>query len=346
MRELIVELIDGSGEFRVVATAGTGYEAIRLVHDLDPDIVTLDLEMPELGGLDTLSYIINETPRPVIILSSHGPAGAEPTFRALDYGAVDFVLKPAGDERREIESLQSRLLSALRAAAVAQLGNLGARAPASLERKARRIRSLTRPQASPASATCAVAIGASTGGPRALLDLIPQLPAGLPAAVLVVQHMPPRFTRSLADRLALSCPLPVQEVEGGEPVQPGRVYIARAGFHLGMRRTRNTLELTLDDGTEPLWGVRPAVDMLFTAVARHFGPRSIGVVLTGMGRDGAQGLRAIREVGGWTMTQDQGTSVVFGMPRAAAPYAREVLPLQEIGTALVQRVEAIAQARP
>ena len=115
---------------------------------------------------------------------------------------------------------------------------------------------------------------------------------------------------------------------------------------MGMRRVRNGLELTLDDRTDPLWGVRPAVDMLFTAVARHFGPRSIGVVLTGMGRDGAQGLRAIREVGGWTVTQDQATSVVFGMPRAAAPYAQEVLPLEGIGSAIVRRVEATVQARP
>jgi two-component system, chemotaxis family, protein-glutamate methylesterase/glutaminase len=346
MRELIVELIEGSGEFRVVATARTGYEAIRMVHDLDPDIVTMDLEMPELGGLEALGYIVSESPRPVIILSAHEPKGADDsTFRALDYGAVDFVLKPAGDERREIESLQFRLLNALRAAAVAQLGNLGLRVNASTQAKARRIRSLAPPlQRSTEAATCAVAIAASTGGPRALLDLVPHLPGELNAAIFIVQHMPPRFTRSLAERIALSTPLAVQEAEAGVRVRPGHMYVARAGHHLSLRRTSPGIELTFDN-SEPLWGVRPAADVLFGAVARHFGPRSVGVVLTGMGRDGATGLRAIREVGGWTIAQNRETCVVYGMPRAAAPYARQILPLSDIPAAIASRVEAILQVQ-
>ena len=341
MRELVVELIDGSGEFRVVATARTGYEAIRLVHDLDPDIVTLDLEMPELGGLDTLGYIVSEAPRPVIILSAHSAAAAEPTLRALDYGAVDFVLKPAGDERREIESLQGRLLAALRAAAVAQVANLGARQPSGLAR-ARRPRA--RPARPETAASCVVAIAASTGGPRALLDVVPQLPDSLAAAVLIVQHMPPRFTRSFASRLAQGSALPVQEAQGGEPVLPGHVYVAKAGSHMALRRTHAGAEIVLQDA-EPLWGVRPAADVLLTSVASHFGPRSIGVVLTGMGRDGAHGLRAVREVGGWTIAQDQESCVVYGMPRAAAPYAREVLPLGGIAQAIVRRADALKAAQ-
>lgn len=336
MRELVTELIDASGEFRVIAGARTGYEAIRLVHELDPDIVTLDLEMPDLGGLDTLGYIMSESPRAVVIISAHGGGDAETTLRALDYGAVDFVLKPAGDERREIEALEQRLLGALRAAAVARLDNLSLRMPVRTRSRAARVRRRPAP-----AVFSAVAIAASTGGPRTLLELLRALPAELPAAVLVVQHMPAGFTTSFAARLGHSCALPVHEASEGCAIRSGNVYIAPGGSHMLVRRSEDglTAKLTRDD---PVWGVRPAADVLFAAVASHFGPRSVGVVLTGMGRDGASGLRAVREVGGWGVAQDQETSVIFGMPRAAAPYANEVLPLSGIATAITERVQALA----
>jgi two-component system chemotaxis response regulator CheB len=345
MRALIVETIERAGErsgrFRVVAEAATGYEAIRLLHETDPDLLTLDLEMPDLGGLDTLGYIMSEAPRPVVILSAHGGAGAEAAMRALDYGAVDFVPKPVSDGDAALAAWQERLIEALEAAAEARLANLELRLP---ERIARRMAERSAPER--ARASLAVAIAASTGGPRALADLIAQLPPTLPAVFFVVQHMPPGFTRSLAARLDGMGGLPVEEAEGGTVVRPGRVYLAPGGLHLLVRRAGGAPTITLEE-SEPVWGVRPAADPLFASVASHFGPRSLGVVLTGMGRDGAEGLRAIREVGGATLAQDESTAVVFGMPRAAAPYAQRVLPLPEIAPAVTAWIsEHARRARP
>ncbi|HEX7120160.1 MAG TPA: chemotaxis-specific protein-glutamate methyltransferase CheB [Longimicrobiales bacterium] len=337
VRARIVELIRDSGEFRVVGEAATGYEAIRRVHELDPDVVTLDLEMPDLGGLDTLGYIMSEVPRPVIILSAHA-GDAEATMQALDFGAVDFVPKPDGTHVDAAELLQVRLLQALRAATLARLSNLPLRLP---DRRPRRRRAAGRPKATGAPAA-AVAIAASSGGPRALAELIPRLPAGLPAAVLVVQHMPPGFTRSLAARIDAASALPVSEAQAGEPIRSGRVYLAPGGFHMRVRRADEDFVLGLDDD-RPVWGVRPAADPLFRSVASHFGPHSVGVVLTGMGRDGAEGLRVIRDVGGATLAQDAESAVIYGMPRAAAPYAGEILPLDRMADAIAERAAALAR---
>ncbi len=335
IRSIIVRLIEEGGEFHVVAEARTGFEAIHKVHEVDPDLVTLDLEMPDLGGHDTLGYIMSEAPRPVVILSAHGAAGAEPALRALDLGAVEVVPKPDSTGGAELQWLAARLHEALRAGLQASLENL----PVRLRDRAAR-RAWRRPLRAGA-APCAIVIAASTGGPRALDEVIPAFPESLGAAVLVVQHMPARFTRFLAERLDLVSRLPVREAAGGEPVLSGHVYIAPGGFHLAVRRTEEGIVTALDE-RPPLWGVRPAADVLFVAAASHFGPRTLGAVLTGMGRDGADGLRAVRQVGGWTIAQDQESSVIFGMPRAAAPFAREVLPLSRIAAALTERSAAIA----
>lgn len=342
MRSLIVELVESSPDFRVVAEAGTGYEAIRLVHELDPDLVTLDLEMPDLGGLDTLGYIMSEAPRPVVILSARGDSGAEEAIRALEYGAVDFVPKPAASEPRGLEGMRERLQRALQAATVAQMTNLPLRLP---DRIARRVaaREAARGGASRKRATTAVAIAASTGGPRAVADLVAQLPATLAAAVLIVQHMPPGFTRSFAERLDGLGPLRVREAEPDTVIRAGQIFVAPGGHHMVVRRGEAGPVLALDERSAPVWGVRPAADPLFTSVASHFGPRSVGVVLTGMGRDGAEGLRAIQAVGGATLAQDAETAVIFGMPRAAAPYAGQVLPLERMAEAIAGHASAIAR---
>lgn len=334
LRAILKDIIDGSDELHVVGEAATGYEAIRLVHQLDPDLVTLDLEMPDLDGLDALGYIMSEAPRPVVVVSAHVEKGAEPALRALDYGAVEVVVKPATIDR---EDLGARLLNALRAARVARLTNLRFRP---LEEGAGR---LPIPDVHGRPATHAVGIAASTGGPRALAELVPALPAELPAAVLVVQHMPPVFTRSLAARLDGAGPLRIAEAEDGEPLVRGRVYMAPGGRHLVVERDAFGVVARLVD-RPTRWGVRPSADLLFTSLAAHFGPRSLGVVLTGMGRDGAEGLRAIREVGGWTIAQDEATSVIWGMPRVAGRWAHEVLPLPGIAGAVAQKI--IEHARP
>jgi two-component system chemotaxis response regulator CheB len=333
-REMVADFLEGTGEFTVVGQARTGFEAIRLVHQLDPDLVTLDLEMPELGGLDTLGYIMSEVPRPVVILSAHGGAGAPHTLRALEYGAVDFVLKPAEPGPDAVAKLRSRLLEAMHAARVARVSNLPLRIPELTST----IAPVARPSdVGPDTHPTAVVIASSTGGPRALVDVVPRLPRGLNAAVLVVQHMPPNFTAFLAERLAEMSVLQVSEARAGEPIRADRVYVAPGGFHMVVARSADGIAIDLRKDAA-LHGVRPAADRTFMSVASHFGPRSVGVVLTGMGRDGAAGLRMIREVGGWTAAQDEATSVIYGMPRMAAPHADRILPLGDVAGAIVERL--------
>jgi two-component system, chemotaxis family, protein-glutamate methylesterase/glutaminase len=337
MRGLLVEIIDGSMDFRVIGEARTGYETIRLLHELNPDVVTLDLQMPDLGGLETLGYIMSEAPRPVIVVSSHVKDMTEPALQSLEYGALDIVAKPAGDEARDVDILADRLMDALRAATAATVGNL-------------RMRPRVNRPAAPASlgsqegARCAIAIAASTGGPRALTEIVPKLPPGLPTAMLVVQHMPATFTKAFSDRLAKLSAVPVKEAEEGDLVRAGCVYIAPGGRHMSLRRAAEGVVITLHDA-DPLWGVRPAADYLFNAVAEHFGPASGGVVLTGMGRDGADGLRAIREVGGWTAVQDSQSSVIYGMPKAAAQYADEEIAVENVAAVLAAHSALVAKRR-
>lgn len=326
MRDLLREIIEDTDDFRVIGEARTGLEAIRLLHQLNPDIITLDIEMPDLNGLETLGYIMSEAPRPVVIISSHTGAITSTAIRAYDIGALEIVPKPAGDERRELEILRQRVLESLTAANSAELRNL---APAAkIAGRAGR-----RTEARHPDARCAIAIAASTGGPRALSAIVPRLPADFPCAVLVVQHMPPTFTEPFAERLDELAELPVHEAVDGEPVLAGVIYVAQGGRHLGLRRQGDAIVVSLSD-SDPVWGLRPAADVLFRDVARHFGPCSGGLVLTGMGRDGADGLRHIQEVGGWTAVQDEQSAVIYGMPRAASPYAAAQLALGEIADAL------------
>lgn len=335
MRRLVSDILMNSGEFRVAGTARNGFDALRQIHALDPDIVTLDVEMPELDGLQTLGYIMSETPRPVVMLSGADTRqGQDVTLRALELGAVDFVHKPSGPISLDLAIVAGQLLAALRAATQVNLGG---------------VRMLARPEVGSAAiiapeppsvvlpATFAVAIATSTGGPRALAEVIPALPAALAAAVLVVQHMPAGFTRSLAQRLNATSALPVREASHGDRLVHGHVYLAPGGRHMRVEEVRGVPRVALDD-SPPVWGVRPAADPLFRSVAQHFGAACGGVVLTGMGRDGAEGLRAIGEAGGWKVVQDRSTATVYGMPQAAlhTAGADRVVPLGAVASNVVE----------
>ena len=341
MRRVISRLIDDSGEFRVVGTARNGVEALTQIHALDPQIVTLDVEMPELDGLQTLGYIMSETPRAVVMLSAATTQGdVDLTLRCLELGAVDFVRKPSGPISLDLDRVASTLLGALRAAGQVNLGGVQLLARPTFVETAP-------PAGRPSSATIAVAIAASTGGPRALAEVIPGLPAELGAAVLVVPHMPAGFTRSLAARLHSMSRLPVAEGVDGEPVVANRVYLAPGGLHMRVAPSADGVRCIALDATAPVWGVRPSADPLFLAVARHFGPAAVGVVLTGMGRDGADGLSAIRAAGGAGIVQDRATSTIYGMPLAALQRAgaERVLPLGEVAAAVAEVVGLRREAR-
>ncbi|HYR07652.1 MAG TPA: chemotaxis response regulator protein-glutamate methylesterase [Longimicrobium sp.] len=371
MRRVISDILSSTDEFRVVGTARDGNDALRKVHQLEPDLVTMDVEMPGLDGLSALGYIMSETPRPVVMLSAYTTEGGDATMRALDYGAVDFVAKPSGTISLNLDTVADRLLQALRAASTANLAVLPVRVrrpsappPVSVDGESaasvdaapaesvlapprRRKRALAPPEP-PArvahtgrSAETAVVIAASTGGPRALTELVPRLRVPLGAAVLIVQHMPPRFTRSFAERLDGMSGLRVVEAAEGDVVRPDHVYLAPGDWHMRVVREGGEVRITLDQ--EPtIWGVRPAADPLFRSVAEAFGARVVGVVLTGMGKDGAEGLRDIVESGGYGIAQDKASSVIYGMPAAAAKIADTVLPLDEIHGGIEREIDARA----
>jgi two-component system chemotaxis response regulator CheB len=336
VRRVLVELLESSGEFRVAGEAEDGLDAIRKIHQLNPDLVTLDIQMPGLDGLQVLGYVMSETPRPVIILTAAGDRHNDDlTLRALELGAVDFVRKPAPDDGLQASDLRERMLGALRAALRVNLA-------AATSVLARPVGARQRASAPARAATRVVAIAASTGGPRALAELIPALPPELGAAVLVAQHMPRGFTGSLADRLDRRSALPVREAVDGERLMENRVYIAPGGRHLAVSLgTDGVARLDVRDDA-PRHGVSPSADILFGAIATAFGASAVGVVLTGMGRDGSDGLRAMRHAGAFAIVQDEDTSTVFGMPKTALSVAGAdaVAPLHEMARAIAAAVAA------
>jgi len=316
MRRLIAEMVESTGEYRVVGTAADGMEAIEQVRFLNPDIVTLDIEMPRLDGLQALDLIMRDMARPVVMLSAAGSErGNEMTLRALERGAVEFVRKPSGPISIDLLSVRQELLAALNAARAVNMAGVRTPPHAGVP-----VGSETVPKKSAGAASLVVAVAASTGGPRALGEIVPHLPDDLGAAVLIVQHMPREFTRTLSHRLDLMSPLPVAEAADGEPLMENHVYVAPGGYHMTVGGEARSSTIRLDNSAT-MWGVRPAADPLFISVAETFGSAAIGVILTGMGRDGAEGLRRIREAGGIAVVQDRDSSIIYGMPQAALAIA-------------------------
>lgn len=310
VRQALTRMLNAAPGIEVVGTAVDGADGLEKVLQLRPDVVTLDVKMPRLGGLEALQRIMARCPTPVLLLSSVTSEGADVTLRGLDLGAMDFIDKSSVQGHMNLLSLAEELVTKVRLLATVPRNRLrpfpvlpvAAPVPAS------------RPAVAPAEV---VVIGTSTGGPPALQQIIPRLPPALAATILVVQHMPAGFTRSLAERLDLRSPLPVREAEDGEPLVPGLVLIAPAGRHMKVRRRgAQPARVVLDD--EPRGTLhRPSVDVLMAAVARAYGPRTLGIVLTGMGSDGVEGLRSIREAGGRTLAESEETCVIYGMPKAA-----------------------------
>ena len=326
MRKLIPKILERADSIEVVGTAMDGEIALRKIEELAPQVITLDLEMPGLNGIDTLKAIMRRWHLPVVVVSSHSTAGAAITLKALALGAVDFVAKPR-DVSARMPEIADQLIAKILAAAQSRIGSvqfLPDAAPADRSRKQ-----------DPAAPTRIIAIGVSTGGPNALQYVFSQLPAEFSGSILAVQHMPDGFTELFARRLDESCPMRVKEAQSGDLLLAGRVLICPGNRHMKVKRLPlgNVAVLTED---APVNGHRPSVDVLFHSVAEEFGPQSVGVLMTGMGEDGASGLGAIRAAGGLTIAQNQETCVVFGMPRAAIErgFAMRVVSLQDLPNAL------------
>lgn len=335
MRKLVSKiLVDGGIE--VLHAARDGEEALSWLRKVGmdgPNVITLDVEMPRMNGVEFLKTVMRERPTPVVMLSSLTEAGADVTMQCLALGAVDCLQKPSGSISVDLEKLEAQIVAKVRAASTARVqcwSPTPIRRPPVDGQRSPALRSMG------ARDFPIIVIASSTGGPAALGRVIPLLPSSLGAAIVMVQHLPVGFTRSLATRLDAISGIALREAVEGDRLQPGVALVAPAGKHLAFDEAgRVTLN---SDPT--LWGVRPAADIMMGAAAKQFGARVLGVVLTGMGRDGALGAKAIRREGGYCIAQDETTCAIYGMPRAAfeAGGIDRALPLDEIAPFLVKRV--------
>jgi two-component system chemotaxis response regulator CheB len=323
MRKLIPLILERDPDIEVVGTAMDGNFALRKIAELHPDVVTLDLEMPRMDGLETLRMIMRSAPLPVIVFSTHSREGAYSTFKALALGAIDFVPKPQDAAGGHLETVATQLVEKIKVAKRAGAPKSGPKPQPELPPPAKqRGRAALAPKR-------IIAIGISTGGPNALQYLLSQFPADFPSTFVVVQHMPEGFTEMFSRRLDECCALDVQEAKSGDLLLAGRVLICPGNRHMMVRRMPRGEMVVLSDGP-PLNGHRPSVDVLFHSVAQEFAQKAVGILMTGMGEDGAEGLGAIRSAGGVTVAQSEDTCVVPGMPRAAITrgYASKIIPLE------------------
>ena len=345
VRRIATDILSSDPEITVVATAAMAEFALQKLEREKPDVITLDMEMPGMGGREAIRRIMAVRPTPIIVLSAHAQRGAELTLQALDLGAVDFVEKPSSSLSGGISAISIELVEKVKNAARIIFRELPAssRAPAQA------------PAAPPPAALPAegegggydlVAIGTSTGGPVALKTVLTMLPRELPVGIVVVQHMPPVFTKAFADRLNSCCQVSVKEAENGDLITPGQVLLAPGNWHMTVSRFGGESRVLLNQN-ESVNGHRPSVDVLMHSVALEYGNRALAVIMTGMGKDGADGLRALNRKGGRVIAQDKDSSVIYGMNKEVVQNgdAHEVVSVNDIAARIQASLRGKAPAR-
>lgn len=332
MRRIISDIINSDPELEVVGKAKDGAEAIEKAAELVPDVITLDINLPSMDGIDVLQELMKRQSTRVIMLSAYTRAGATATMRALELGAVDFIAKPSGEISLGLDKLKSEIVSKIKLAARIDLAKYLSSFRSRVtgigeETKLAGIRKL-------------VILGASTGGPRAVLDIMKDMPADLPVSFLIVQHMPKGFTQSFAERISWQSGVRTKEAEAGDRIAPSRALVAPAGSHLVLVRNGESVSVGLNQ--DPLVNfVRPSIDVTMLSAVEIFGKNIIGVILTGMGKDGMEGARMIKAKGGRVIVQDEASSVVWGMPKAVVKEGLSdvVLPLSQIAGEIVRMAQ-------
>lgn len=336
VRSLLAEIIRDTPDMELVGAAPDAYVARDMVNQFTPDVITLDIEMPRMDGLAFLEKLMAARPTPVVMISTLTEEGADATLRALELGALDFIPKPKLGVTSGIREYAEIIIEKIRAAASIKVKPLVKKNRPEFggEQKLSVSENLQ-------STEKIIAIGASTGGTEAIKDLLVQLPAAVPGIVMT-QHMPPGFTRTFAERLNKNTRLHVVEAKGGERILPGHAFLAPGGYHLVVVRSGADYRVKLSDA-EPVHRHRPAVDIMMESVAQIGGKNVIGVLLTGMGKDGAKGMVAIRNQGGYTIAQDEASCVVYGMPKEAVALGGvdQTVPLEKMGQVLLDKIKAL-----
>jgi len=350
MRKVLENIFNADPQLQIAGHAKDGREAVALAESLKPDVITMDINMPHLDGLQATAQIMTTNPRPIVIVSSESKEGAASTLKSLELGAIEFVAKPSGAIDLDMQSVREELLRKVKMAAKVRVVRTASRLVATLQSGSSTPAPISRPAASSRAVSPisdqrfpVVVLAASTGGPATVMRLAPGFTKEFPGAVILVQHMPASFTTQYAAQLAEFTEIPVKEAENGETLQPGNFYICPGGQHLKV----NPLgRFQLDGTTGRINGYLPNIDVAMESVAAFAGALSIGAVLTGMGADGAQGAKAIKKAGGLVIAQDEATSVIFGMPAEAIKLevVDHVLAIDDIYAAVERRVLALSRA--
>jgi two-component system chemotaxis response regulator CheB len=330
MRKILSDIVNSDPELEVIEKAKDGKEALEKMLALQPDVTTLDVNLPVMDGLTVLEEVMKKQFLRVIMLSAYTRSGASATIKALELGAIDCIAKPSGEISLDLKKLREEIISKIKIAAKVEFNRYMSSptqpAPGRVREHGYKV----------------VVIAASTGGPKVVLDVMQNMPGDMGAAILIIQHMPEGFTMSFAERISWQSQVKTKEAEDGDELAPGKAFVAPAGFHMGLEKNGGKVVIRLNQ--EPLVNfVRPAADVTMVSAANIFGKDTIGVVLTGMGRDGADGAKRIKEKGGIVIIQNMETSVVWGMPKAVydAGLADKVLPVEEVPAAILDYVGAL-----